>query len=128
MGVTCWLILLLPAILSSPLPDPDPAYGIIKTIKVFDEDANSTSLMRNEIFTDFLEDEDMQVLSKETLTNYPQKNLTDFHHPHNQHDAATVDTRAQNLLDNLRLNGTYDPETGLTCYKKVMQVQETRVS
>ena len=69
MGVTCWLILLLPAILSSPLPDPDPAYGIIKTIKVFDEDANSTSLMRNEIFTDFLEDEDMQVLSKETLTN-----------------------------------------------------------
>ena len=133
MGVTYCMVLLLsaaPDILSSPFPDPEPnpAYGIIKTIKVFNEDSNSSSFLSKEIFTDFLEDEDLQVLSKESEENYPQQNQTDAYHPYNHHETATVDPRAQNLLNNLRLNGTYDPDTGLTCYKKVMQVQETRVS
>ena len=39
-----------------------------------------------------------------------------------------VNTRALETLNTLRVNGTYDPATGLTCYKKVMHVQETRVS
>ena len=48
------------AALAAPGPGADPAYGLIKTIQLFDDDAASADILRNEVF--YSQDEDTQLV------------------------------------------------------------------
>ena len=48
------------AALAAPGPGADPAYGLIKTIQLFDDDAASADILRNEVF--YSRDEDTQLV------------------------------------------------------------------